>query len=174
VILEEGYPSPIYYKSGVDTMKIKAINIETGEVRYFNTITEASRELNVCCHSITDILRKFCYKHVRGWTFEYIEPQKAKPHDEPIRRWIDERMNPILVKERIRVGAEFRNFGTLVQVLGFIHVDLKGGKIRTAYKKKFEKYFTWRTEGHKIIITNIYFSNEEIEEEIKKQKLGND
>lgn len=151
--------------------KVKAINIESGEVRYFNSIKEASRVLDVCCHTITDILRGFCYTHVKGWTFEYVEPKKAKPHDKPTRLWIDERMNPILVKERIRVGAEFRNFGTLVQVLGF-HVDIKGGKLRALYKKKFEKYFSFETEGHKIIITSIYFSNEEIEEEIKK--LRND
>lgn len=152
-------------------MKIKAINIETGEVRYFDTITEASRVLDVCCHSITDTLRGFCYTHVKGWTFEYVEPQKAKPHDKPTRRWMEERMNPIFVKERIRVGAEFRNFGTLVQVLGF-HVDIKGGKLRASYKKKFEKYFSFKTNGHKVIITNIYFSNEELEEEIAK--LEND
>jgi hypothetical protein len=160
--------------SGVDTMKIKAINIETGEVRYFNTITEASRELNVCCHSITDILRKFCYTHVKGWTFEYVEPQKAKPHDKPIvRDWAKDRMNPILVQQKIRIGSEFKNFSVMSQALGF-HINLQGGKIRTAYKKKFEKYFSFETKGHKIIITKIHYSDEELEAEIKKQKLGNE
>ena len=149
-------------------MKIKAIHID-GEVRYFNSIKEASRELDVCCHTITDILRGFCYTHVKGWTFEYVEPQKAKPHDKPTRLWNEEGVNPTLVRQKIKIGAEFKNFSVMTQALGF-YVNLQGGKIRTAYKKKLEKYFTWRTDGHKIIITDVHFGDRELEEEIAKLK----
>ena len=147
-------------------MKIKAINIKSGEARYFDTIKEASIQLDVCSHTITDILRGFCYTHVKGWTFEYVEPEKAYPVNNT-RRWDEEGMNPILVKQRVHCGAEFRNFQTVMQVLGF-YADIKSGKKRANYQRKFAKYFTWRTEGHKVIITEVLFSEDELEAEIKK------
>ena len=80
-------------------------------------------------------------------------------------------MNPILMQQKIRVGAEFKNFTVMAQALGF-YINLQGGKIREGYKIKFRRYFDWTTDGQKIIISEVFFDDKELEEEIAK--LEND
>ena len=155
------------------TKAIKAVNKQTGEIRYFDSVKEGSEALGVCYHTISDILCGKFYTHSKGWVFEFVEPHD-KPHDKPIvRDWAKDRMNATLVQQKIRIGSEFKNFTVMAQALGF-YINLQGGKIREGYKIKFKRYFDWKNEGHKIIVTEVFFSNEEIEEEIKKLENEND
>ena len=164
-----------YILQGVDTIMktkaIKAVNKQTGEIRYFDSVKEGSEALGVCYHTISDILCGKFYSHSKGWVFEFVEPHD-KPNDKPIvRDWEKDRMNPVLMQQKIRVGAEFKNFTVMAQALGF-YINLQGGKIREGYKIKFRRYFDWTTDGQKIIISEVFFDDKELEEEIAK--LEND
>lgn len=58
----------------------------------------------------------------------------------------------------LEVGMTFKNYKTLCEFLG---VEPKRGDSKKAQIKTFKQYFDFETQGHKIIITEIYDSMQE-------------
>lgn len=54
---------------------------------------------------------------------------------------------------KLYVGQEIKNYIVLCEILG---EPVKAGNTKTLQLKNFQRYFTWRKEGHKFIITEIY------------------
>jgi plasmid maintenance system antidote protein VapI len=87
--------------------KIKAINIKTQKECVFDSMKEASEELNIAESSISEICNKKNRITAKGYLFEYIEEESEKEKLQKKYEQLQDRINrKLVIYEKKRVELE--------------------------------------------------------------------